>query len=82
MNRIVGTMLWKRSLRADGGVNDRSRVMLRPEPSQSLLGPRVRQKGLTTTSTTMIATATPGTSFMSRSAVPLLGRAPRASDLP
>lgn len=41
-----------------------------------------RQNGLTITSTTMIATATPGTSFMILSPRPLTGRMPFSSFLP
>lgn len=40
---------------------------------------RGRQKGRTITSTTISTTAIPGSSFISRSALPLTGRAPAAS---
>ena len=40
------------------------------------------QKGRTMTSTTIKATAMPGTSFMSLSALPLIGRTPFSSFLP
>jgi hypothetical protein len=43
---------------------------------------RAAQNGFTITRMTMIAVATPGISFMMRSALPLTGRSPRASFLP
>ncbi len=66
--------------RADGGENDHPRVMLRPNASQANGTSRLQvQKGFTTTRMTMIAVATPGISFISRSALPLAGRLPAAS---
>jgi hypothetical protein len=41
-----------------------------------------RQKGFTITRMTMNAVTIPGTSFISRKALPLTGRSPRASFLP
>jgi len=58
--------------------NDLEAVMLRPNSSQA----SAFQNGRTITSTTIRTTAMPGSSFISRSALPLTGRAPAASFLP
>lgn len=76
-----GTEIWE--MEADGvpartaELTTETGVMLRPNVSQAR-----PQKGFTTTRMTMITTATPGTSFMILSALPLTGRIPRSSFLP